>query len=261
MTLMVIVMTLRASVMTQRDSKDIDIVEPLLDNSTDSDSSTSEGHSNYILNIAHNSEHYEVVRLLLEYGADPSVLSGIGLRTACELGYTEVAQHIIHESHVSPDVLEQCIESAYKNGFLEAVLEAIMDISDQDVKDHCVQLVRTGETRRLADTVQGILDTVSDDISLWRCLEKRNIARMRVLINSGQGVNIPNITGRSLLQECIHSESLMLFQTCVPHRFTLITVIVLAELHCSILCRVQIFSQFMAKVSQCLNIWSLKVQI
>ena len=181
----------------------IDIVELLLENRADYNWSSSEGH---ILNSTHNKENYEVVRLLLECGAEPSVLSGIGLKTACELGYTEVAQHIIHESHVSPDVLEQCIESAYKNGFLEAVLEAIMDISEQDVKDHCIHLVHallSGETCTLVDIAQQPLDTLNYDTSLWRCLEKRNIARMRELIKSGHDVNIPNATGRSLLQECI----------------------------------------------------------
>ena len=96
----------------------------------------------------------------MEYGADPSVLSRIGLKTACELGYTEVAQHIICESHVNPDVLEQCIKGAYKNGFLEAILEIIMDISEQDVKDYCLQLVHAillGKTRAIADTIEGPL--------------------------------------------------------------------------------------------------------
>ena len=181
----------------------IDIVEMLLENKADPNWSSSEGH---ILNITHDREHYEVVRLLLEYRAKPSVLSGIGLKAACELGYTEVAQHIIHESHVSPDVLEQCIECAFKNGFLEAVLEAIMDISEQDVKDHCIPLVHaliSGETHILADTMQERPVTVSDDMSLWRCLEERDILGMRVLIKDGYDVNIPNATGRSLLQECI----------------------------------------------------------
>ena len=62
---------------------------------------------------------------------------------------TEADQHIIQASHVSPDVLEQCIEGAYKHGFLEGILEAIMDISEQDVKDNCIQLVHallSGET-------------------------------------------------------------------------------------------------------------------
>ena len=109
---------------TEEDSNGIkgdnSILEPLHEHKADSNWSSSKRH---ILNVAHRDEHYEVVRLLLEYGAEPSVLSGIGLKTACELGYTEVAQHIIQESHVSPDVLEQCIESAYKNGFLEAIPE------------------------------------------------------------------------------------------------------------------------------------------
>ena len=182
----------------------IDIVELLLENRADPNWSSSEDH---ILNIAHVGE---VVRLLLEYGAEPSVLSGIGLKTACELGYTEVVQHIIHKSHVSPDVLEQCIESALKSGFLEAVLEAIIDISEQDLKDHCIRLVQgislretRTSTHTLADTAQASPDTVSDDMSLWTCLEKRNIPRMRELIKVGHNVNIPNITGRSLLQECI----------------------------------------------------------
>ena len=181
----------------------IDILELLLENGADANWSSSKEH---ILNIAHNKQFYEVVRLLLQYRADPSVLSGIGLKRACELGYTEVAQYIICESNVSPDVLEECIKGAHKNGFLEAILEAIMDVSEQDVKDHCIQLVHAllfGETSTLADAAQGPPDTMSDDMSLWRCIEKRNIAKMRMLIESGHYVNIPNVTGRSLLQECI----------------------------------------------------------
>ena len=197
----------------------IDIVELLLENRADPNWSSSKEH---ILNIAHNEECYEVVRLLLEYGAEPSVLSGIGLKTACELGYTEVAQHIIHESHVSPDVLEQCIGSAYKNGFLEAVLEAIMDISEQDVKDHSIHLVHallSGEPCALADTAHKSPDTVheSDDPSLWRCLEKRNIPRMRELIKADHNINIPAITGRSLLQECIQQRIIHVIpDLCTP---------------------------------------------
>ena len=185
------------------DNSITDIVKPVLGHKADSDWSSSEGH---ILNVAHGNEHYEVVRLLLEYGAEPSVLSDIGLKTACALGYTEVVQHIIHESHIGPDMLEQGIASAHKNGFLEAVLEAIMDINEQDVKDHCIHLVHAlllGETSIFTDTTHELPDNVSKDMSLWRCLENRNIATMRELIESGHDVNIPNVTGRSVLQECI----------------------------------------------------------
>ena len=158
----------------------------------------------HILNIAHGDKHYEVVRLLLEYGAEPSVLSGVGLKSMFELGYTEAAQHIIRESHVSLDVLEQCIEGAYKNGFIEAALEAVMDINE-DVKGDCIQLIHAflllGET--LSISAHETTDVVSVNTSLWRCLETRDIARMRVLIKGGHDVNIPNVTGRSLLQECI----------------------------------------------------------
>ena len=180
----------------------IDIVELLLENRGDANWCSSDGH---ILNIAHRAQNHEVVRLLLEYGAEPSVLSGMGLKAVCELGYTEVAQHIIRESHVSTDVLEQCIDGAYKNGFIMAVLEAIMDICEQDVKDTCIQLVYayilSGET--LSVSAHHPPDVVSEEISLWRCLEKRDIARMRILLKSGHDVNISNVTGRSLLQECI----------------------------------------------------------
>ena len=200
----------------------IDIVELLLENGADSNWSSSQGH---IVNIAHRAKHYEVVRLLLEYGAKPSVLSDIGIETVCELGYTEAAQHIINESHISLDVLEQCIEGAYENGFLEAVFEAIMDISEQHIKDSCIQLVYAlllsdqplspsayePPNEVSEDLSSGTLsvsaheppDAVSEDTSLWRCLGERDIARMRVLIKGGHDVNIPNVTGRSLLQECI----------------------------------------------------------
>ena len=140
----------------------IEIVELLLENGVDSNHSSSKGH---ILGIAHRAKHYEVVRLLLEYRAEPSVLSWIGLKTMCELGYTEAAQFIIHGSDVSTDVMEQCIEGACKNGFLEALLEAIMDISEKDVKDYCIQLVHTfllsGET--ISVSSDGPPDAVSDE--------------------------------------------------------------------------------------------------
>ena len=181
----------------------IDIIELLLENRADPNWSSPEGH---ILNVVHETEQYEVVRLLLEYGAEPSVLSGIGLKAACELGYTEVARHIINESCASSYVLEQCIEGAHKNGFLEALLEAIMDTSKQDIKDCCIPLVHaliSGETHTLADAVQETPVNVSDDMQLWGCLKKRDIAKMRVLIKGGHDVNTPNDTGRSLLQECI----------------------------------------------------------
>ena len=200
----------------------IDIVELLLENGADSNWYSSEGH---ILDIAHNSKHYEVVRLLLEYGAEPSVLSSIGLKTMCELGYMEAARHIIHAAPVSLDVLEQCIEGAYKHGFLEAALEAIMSISEQDVKDNCIQLVHallSGDT--LSVSAHESPAVVSEDKSLWRWLEKRDIARMRVLINGGEDVNIPNVTGRSLLQECIQQKitnvipDLLASQIHIDHR-------------------------------------------
>ena len=178
----------------------IDIVELLLENRADPNQSSSTGH---ILAIAHSSKHYEVVRLLLEYGAEPSVLSGIGLKAMFELGYTEAAQFIIHESQVSTDVLEQCIEGAYKNGFLEAALEVIMDISEPDIKGECIQRVHALLLSNQTLSVSAYESTDEVDENLWRCLEKRDIARMRVLIKGGHDVNIPNVTGRSLLQECI----------------------------------------------------------
>ena len=187
----------------------IDIVELLLENSADPNQSLPEGH---ILNRVQKLMpcRYELERLFLEYRADPSVLSGIGLKTACELGYTEVVHNIIQESHVSHDMMKQCIEGAYKNGFLEAALEAIIDADNQEVKECSIQLVND---RLLNGTftinapefscMTNSVSIVSDDMSLWRCLEKRDIPTMRMLISGGQDVNIPNVPGRSLLQECI----------------------------------------------------------
>ena len=178
----------------------IDIVELLLENGADSNWSSSTGH---ILDIAHSTKNYEVVRLLLEYGAEPSVLTGVGLKAMCELGYTEAAQHIIHKSPTSLDVLEQCIQGACKNGFLHSVLEAIMGICEQDIKGECIQLVHALLLSNQTPSVSAYdpPDEVSEN--LWRCLEKRDIARMRVLMKRDHDVNIPNVTGRSLLQECI----------------------------------------------------------
>ena len=179
----------------------IDIVELLLENNTNPNQYFPEGH---IINIAHNAQHYEVVRLLLEYGAEPSGITSLGLKTVCELGYTEVAQHIIHTSQVSPDVLEQCVEGAYKNGFLESVLEAIMDISEPELTNHCIGRVHALLLSEIyALPAPKPTGDMSNNLSLWQCLGKRNIPRMRELIKAGHNVNVPNATGRSMMQECI----------------------------------------------------------
>ena len=185
----------------------LDIVQLLLDNKADPNHTSSEGH---ILLVTHRAKHYEAARLLLEYGTYPGILilhECLDLKSACELGYTEVAQRIVQESQdqVPRDLLNQCIEAAFKNGFLKAMFEVFMETDDQD---YCMQLAQA-LLLSTTFTVEGDAPEQSDIIvcgdgdSVWECLQKKNIARIRELIKAGHDVNIPNAAGRSLLQECI----------------------------------------------------------
>ena len=185
----------------------LDIVQLLLDNKAYPNHTSSEGH---ILRITHRAKHYEAARLLMEYGTFPGVLivhECLDLKSACELGYTEVAQRIAKESQgqVSRDLLDQCIQAAFKNGFLKAMFEVFLETDDQD---YCMQLAQalllsTAFTVESDAPEQSGVIVCDNNNSLWECLQKKNIARMRELIKAGHDVNIPNAAGRSLLQECI----------------------------------------------------------
>ena len=70
----------------------IDIVCLLLKNRADPNQTDNKGQ--HLVQVAHNHEQHEVVRLLLEHQADPSILQGVGLSKACQLGYGETALFI-----------------------------------------------------------------------------------------------------------------------------------------------------------------------
>ena len=157
--------------------------------------------------ITHEAGHYDAARLLLEYGANPSVLNDVGLKSVCELGYIEVAQHIVQNFQGGPiphDLLDQAMEAAFQSGFLRAMFEVFVG---SDVHDYFMQLAQalflsTAFAAKNIPPEQG-RNTPNDDGSLLVCLQKKNIARMRELIRTGHDVNISNVAGRSLLQECI----------------------------------------------------------
>ena len=166
----------------------LDIVQLLLDNKADPNHTCSEGH---ILHVTHTAKHYEAARLLLEYGADPRILLDLDMKTACKQGYIEVIQCIVQESQgqVSRDLLDQCIESCFKNGFLKAMFEVFLETDEQD---YCMQLAQALHLSTVF-TVEGDAPEQSGGIvcdnseSLWECLQQKNITRMRELIKAAKG--------------------------------------------------------------------------
>ena len=182
----------------------LDIVHMLLDNKANPNQSSSDRH---ILHSAHKAKHYEAARLLMEYGADPSVLTDVDLRSACELGYTETAQYLVQEGEMMTHyMLDLCIEAAYRNGFLTTIYEVCIDITDEKLHDYSMQKAHdlqgtttfTKEPSTLKHT-----NVPKNNNSLWQCLAQRDITRMRGLIKEGADINSPNVAGRSFLQECI----------------------------------------------------------
>ena len=205
----------------------IDIVDELLEGKTNQDqlvahkgntddvSLNSQVSQDHILLQAHRNRHYEVVRLLLEHEASPDALCDVDLVAACELGYSEVARHIVQQSsHSLPlDVLKECVEFACRNGFTETALEVIIDIDDCELQTKCVEHI----SPFLFDTLHGTQSTEQDNDGsftradstvplLWHHFDSGELNQVRRLIEEGvENINAPNSAGMSLLQKCLQT--------------------------------------------------------
>ena len=82
-----------------------------------------------LLEASHKAGQHEVVRLLLEYGADPVTLFTVDLKTACVNGYAERAVTVSQEATMRERRV--CISKAGREGFLETGLGIIINISDE----------------------------------------------------------------------------------------------------------------------------------
>ena len=194
-----------------------------------------DGEDHHLLFKAHSNEQHEIVRLMLEYKADPHGLSSVTLKEACQYGYAEYALHKYSDS-VEP--LVECLKVASMYHFDETALGIIIDIKDQARQmSHLAawrdksqtslgkrsQKVHFFPTLHSQSSLQPSIGpqstkkdptfkktgygpdhsqtavSLQEDDSLWQCYETNDTNKMIELLNEGHNPNIKNTYGRPLL--------------------------------------------------------------
>ena len=156
-----------------------------------------------LLEASHKAGQHEVVRLLLEYGADPANLSSIDLKTACQYGYAERAAIISHEATV--DELSDYISEACNEGFPETGMGIVISIPEEDKqKELCQVLEQRTDPSPQPQSTNDTRESQSQETNpLWQCFYNRNTEQMLKLIKAGWSPNITNTHGITLLQVCV----------------------------------------------------------
>ena len=168
-----------------------------------------------ILQASHKAEQYEVVRLLLEYGADPATLSTVDLKTACHYGYAERAVALSHEATM--DELKVCVSEACNEGFPETGMAVVINIPDEDQQKELAQVLHQ---RHPGPQPQSENDTTDseplDDNLLWKYFYSKKSEEMMELIKEGYNPNITNIHGTTLLQACLQEKRIHVVRELCP---------------------------------------------
>ena len=162
-----------------------------------------------LLEASHKAGQHEVVRLLLEHGADPAALSSIGMKTACHYGYAETAVAI--SNGATMDELSVCISEACKEGFPETGMGIIINTPDADKQKELFQALQPQQTdsRPQPSTSNDTSESQSQEESrLWQCFYNRDTKQMMKLIEEGWNPNITNMHGITLFQACMSDRRL-----------------------------------------------------
>ena len=155
-----------------------------------------------LLEASHKAGQHEVVRLLLEYGADPATLSNIDLKTACQYGYAERAVAICHEA--SMDELSACLSEACNKGFPETAIGILIHISEDKQKEFYEVLSQQTDSCSQPQPANDTSNSQShEENPLWQCFYNRNTEQMMKLIKAGHNPNITNMDGITLFQACL----------------------------------------------------------
>ena len=188
----------------------LDLVCLLLDNKACTDLISADGE--HILLRAHTTGQHEVVRLLLEYGSDPSSLACMGLYEACRLGYAELARSLCHDA---TDIeLEECVSVSCRSGFSETGLELTFGISDCQKQKRCYEVWRQNLRSPLLSSRLPASQSHKND-SLWQCVQNRDMQQLKMLIDQGHDPNTKDAQGNPLFHSCIQNNLIhSVFQLC-----------------------------------------------
>ena len=159
-----------------------------------------------LLEASHKAGQHEVVRLLLEYGADPATLPSVDLKTACHYGYAERALSVSHKANM--DELAAGISEACDEGFPETGMGIIINIPEEDKQKELSQVWQqhTDSSPQLQSTNDTSETPSQEKNPLWQCFYNRNTKRMMKLIKAGSSPNITNSHGITLLQACLRDK-------------------------------------------------------
>ena len=176
----------------------------LLDHNASTDLTSDDGQ--HILLMAQSTGQHEVVRLLLEYGADPSSIlvyeGGNYLYEACRLGYSELALLLCQDA--TEDQLEACVYVSCKSGFSETGLGMIFGISDCQKQKRCYEMWQKCHRNPLALCQEPVHQSHESD-SLWQCVKNKDMVQLKLLINQGHDPNTKDEQGNPLLHTCIQN--------------------------------------------------------
>ena len=173
----------------------LDIALFLLEHGANPDLTDEKGHR--LLFKAHSNLQHEIVRLLLEYKADPSALSSVTLKEACQYGYAEYALLKYSDS----DELIECLKVASEYHFDETALGILIDIKDQARQIYYFSAWKDKSQTSLGKTRTHTPITLQEDdsLDLWQCYEKNDTNKTMELLKQGRDPNIKNSYGRPLL--------------------------------------------------------------
>ena len=188
----------------------LDLVNLLMNSKRNPDLINQDGC--HIVQKAHKGGHTEVVRLLLEGGADPNALNGVDLQLSCQLGYSEHVQN----QCASFEELKMGIIEACQSGYPETAMGIIIGMADESNQKECYDVWKhICQSLTSTDSVKEVVIKSREDNPLWQCFCKNDQEQMAQLIKDGHNPNITNRRGTPLLHACMqHKLKQAVFALC-----------------------------------------------
>ena len=190
----------------------LDLVALLMENKANPNVREQNGCS--IVEKAHMTGHYEVVRLLLEDGADPRGVVDVSLHESCHHGYSEYVQSVHQGARL--EELKMGIKEACQSGYPETAMGAIIDMTDENNQKECYDVWnQVWNSVTSTASVDNVVTNSREDNPLWQCFYYNDHQEMERLLNDGEDPNVTNRRGTPLLHACLkHKMKQAVFALC-----------------------------------------------